>query len=84
MRTLDFIESWINSTDHDSVPEPTWRNFFRVLKDTSPELGELVYQIKEIFHGEKYAVLVGKIIKALLSLGLSCYHCSNRGSRRYS
>ena len=59
---IDFIESWINSTD--SVPEPTWRNFFRVLKDTSPELGELVYQIKEIFHGEKQSQ---KIIKALLS-----------------
>jgi hypothetical protein len=49
---IDYIESWINSTD--SVPEPTWRNFFRVLKDISPELGKLVHQIKEIFHGEEY------------------------------
>ena len=40
-----------------------------MLKETSPELGELVYQIKEIFHGEKHAVR--KIVKALLSLGLS-------------
>ena len=43
------VESWINSTD--CIPEPTWRNFFKILKDTSPELGQHTYQIKEIFHG---------------------------------
>ena len=50
-KAIKYLESWINSTD--SVPQPTWRNFFRVLQDLSPELGKLVYQIKEIFHGEK-------------------------------
>ena len=58
--SLRYIKSWINSTD--SVPEPTWRNFFRVLKEISPELDELVYQIKEIFHGEKQS----ESIKAIL------------------
>ena len=46
---IEYIESWINSTN--CVPEPTWRNFFKILKDTSPELDQLTYQIKEIFHG---------------------------------
>ena len=76
-KEFKYIKVWINS-----VPEPTWRNFFRVFKGISPDLDELIYQIKEIFHGEKHAVR--RIIMALLSLELSPYHCSNRGSRRYS
>ena len=27
----DVIKFWINSTEYD--PEPTWRNFFGILKD---------------------------------------------------
>ena len=44
---VKYIERWINSTG--CVPEPTWRSFFRILKDISPELGKLACQIKEIF-----------------------------------
>ena len=46
---IQYIDRWINCSD--CVLEPTWRNFFRVLRDTSPELGQLSYQIKELFHG---------------------------------
>ena len=46
------IKKWISSTSTDCVPEPTWSNFFKILKDTSPELGQLAYQIKEVFQGK--------------------------------
>ena len=49
---LRTIKKWISSTSTDSVPEPTWNNFFKILKDTSPELGQLAYQIKEVFQGK--------------------------------
>ena len=48
---IEYIERWINSTKLKCVPEPTWRNFFKILKDASSELGQLAYQIKELFHG---------------------------------
>ena len=43
---IEFIEQWINSG-----PEPTWRNFFKVLEYSSSELVQLAYQIKDLFHG---------------------------------
>ena len=46
---IEFLGCWIDSTD--CVLEPTWRNFFGILKDTSLELGQLAYQIKKLFHG---------------------------------
>ena len=47
---IEYIDRWINSTG--CIVQPMWRNFFRLLEDTSPELGELAYQIKELFHGK--------------------------------
>ena len=46
---IDCIDRWINSMG--SV-QPSWRNFFRILKDISPKLDILAYQIKELFHGK--------------------------------
>ena len=51
---IEYINRWINSTD--CAVQPTWKNFFRILKDTSPELGELAYQIKELFHGKLFEI----------------------------
>ena len=48
---------WISSTSTDSVPEPTWSNFFKILEDTSPELGQLAYQIKEVFQGKLHVLV---------------------------
>ena len=48
---IKYIKWWMNSA---SNVQPTWRNFFGILKDISPELGQLAYQIKEIFNGKKY------------------------------
>ena len=45
---IEYTERWI----HD-VPEPTWRNFFKILKYASSELSQLAYQIKDLFHGEQ-------------------------------
>ena len=51
---IEYINRWINSTD--CVVQPTWKNFFRILNDTSPKLGELAYQIKELFHGKLFEI----------------------------
>ena len=45
---IELIERWIKN-----VPEPTWRNFLKILECSSSELGQLAYQIKDLFHGEK-------------------------------
>lgn len=48
LEVIELIERWISS-----VPEPTWRNFFKILECSSSELSQLAYQIKDLFHGEK-------------------------------
>ena len=45
---IEYTEQWISN-----IPEPTWRNFFKILDYASSELGQLAYQIKDLFHGEK-------------------------------
>ena len=59
---IECIIRWISSTSTDSVPEPTWSNFFKILKDTSPELGHLAYQIKEVFQGILYNVMYNVLV----------------------
>ena len=60
------IDKWINSTDCD--PQPTWKNFFRILKDTSSELDQLAYQIKEIFNGKLRTSLYSCIVNCFIDL----------------
>ena len=48
LEVIEYTERWINN-----IPEPTWRNFFKILDYASSELGQLAYQIKDLFHGEK-------------------------------
>ena len=50
---IELIERWIKN-----VPEPTWRNFFKILECSSSELGQLAYQIKDLFHGEKQCCII--------------------------
>ena len=51
LEVLDYFERWINSAEVVKL-KPTWRNLFKMMKDISPELGELAYQIKALFTGK--------------------------------
>ena len=63
LELIEFIEQWINSG-----PEPTWRNFFKVLEYSSSELIQLAYQIKDLFHGEELAIIILIIIHCSMVL----------------
>ena len=53
---IDYFERWINSKEVVEL-KPTWRNLFKIMKDISPELGELAYQIKVLFNGESIKIM---------------------------
>ena len=74
---IRYIGNWINSSGH--VIDPTWRNFFKILRETSPELGQLAYQIKEIFHGTYLFVIKSSCITTFCSIYLLlCYSNKSR------
>ncbi len=50
---IEFLEQWMNS-----VKEPTWKNFFKILEYSSSELGLLAYQIKDLFCGKSSCIIV--------------------------
>ena len=54
---IDYIERWINNKE-DIELKPTWKNLFKIMKDISPELGELAYKIKVLFNGKHNMLLL--------------------------
>ena len=53
--TIEYLGEWVNTKSYcrsrcTMIP-PTWRNFTKVLKDISPELSQVAYQIKDLFKG---------------------------------
>ena len=54
--TIEYLEDWVDGRTYRSrstimIP-PTWRNFIMILKDISPELNRVAYQIKHLFKGK--------------------------------
>ena len=54
--TIEYLKDWVNRKCYRSTTmiPPTWRNFIKILKDISPELNQLVYQIKDLFKGKHH------------------------------
>ena len=54
--TVGYLEDWTNMSSyrsrHTIMIPPTWRNFIKILKDISPELSQVAYQIKDLFKGK--------------------------------
>ena len=58
--TIDYLGDWVNRESYRSrsttmIP-PTWRNFIMILKDISPELNQVAYQIKDLFKCKLHTV----------------------------
>ena len=57
--TIKYLREWMNTKSYRSrcttmIP-PTWRNFIKTLKDISPELSQVAYQIKDLFKGKHHS-----------------------------
>lgn len=54
--TIEYLKDWMNTNSysyrHRTMIPPTWRNFIKILKDISPELSQVAYQIKDLFKGK--------------------------------
>lgn len=57
--TIEYLREWMNTKSFcrskcTMIP-PTWRNFIKILKDISPELSQVAYQIKDLFKGKHHS-----------------------------
>lgn len=57
--TIEYFKEWMNTKSYRSTRctmiSPTWRNFIKTLKDISPELSQVAYQIKDLFKGKYHS-----------------------------
>ena len=76
---IDYIERWISSRDGVDT-KPTWRNFFKIMKDISSELDQPIYQMKELFNG-MYNNIIVSISDSSSILTKHSLFLSGRGGR---